>query len=116
MCKKSIFQKLLLNLTKECVFSSNGKLLKQIDGWSMGGTISVVVSDIFMWKMEFDVVVPAKLLFCKRYVYYKYVSRKKNIKEILLKGLNAYHQNIKLTVEMNSSMIFDTELDKKYLE
>ena len=32
LCKKFIFKKLLLNLTKECLFSANRKLIKQIDG------------------------------------------------------------------------------------
>ena len=34
----------------------------------MGGPVSVVFTDIFMCKMEEDVVVPAKLIFYKRYV------------------------------------------------
>ena len=101
MCKRSIFKKLLLKLPKECVFSANGKLLKQIDGSPMSGPISVVFSDIFMCKMEFDVVAPAKPLFCKRYVDDAYVHRKKNIRDMLFEDLKSYHQNIKLTVEVN---------------
>ena len=31
-CKNSIFKKLILKLTKECVFSVNNRLTKQIDG------------------------------------------------------------------------------------
>ena len=34
----------------------------------MGGPVSVVFSDIFMCKMEEDVVVPAEPIFYKRYV------------------------------------------------
>ena len=78
LCKKSIFKKLLFKLTKACVFSVTGKLLKQVDGCPMGGPISVVFSDIFMCKMEFDVVVPAKLMFYKYYVDDTNVRRKKN--------------------------------------
>ena len=63
LCKKSIFKKLLFKLTKGCVFSVTGKSLKQVDGCPMGGPISVVFSDIFMCKMEYDVVVPANLYF-----------------------------------------------------
>ena len=101
MCKRSIFKKLLLKLPKECVFSANGKLLKQIDGSPMSGPISVVFSDIFMCKMEFDVVVPAKPLFYKRYADDAYVHRKTNIRDMLFEDLKSYHQNIKLTVEVN---------------
>ena len=46
--KHSIFEKLLLKLTTECTFSINEQLCKQIDGVSMGGTLSVVLSDCFM--------------------------------------------------------------------
>ena len=35
-CEKSIFKKLLLKLTEECVLSVNNKLIKQIDGCPMG--------------------------------------------------------------------------------
>ena len=110
LCKKFIFKKLLLKLTKGCVFPANRKLLKQVDGCAMGGPISVVFSDIYMCKMEFDDVVPAKPLFYKRYVDDTYVLRKKSIRRMLFKDLNSYHQNIKLTVEVNPSKFLDTEL------
>ena len=45
---KSIFKKLLNNLTPECVFSVSNRLIKQIDGCAMGGMISVVLSDIYV--------------------------------------------------------------------
>ena len=48
LCKKSIFKKLLIKLTKESVFSANNRLIKQIDGCPMGGPTSVVFSDIHM--------------------------------------------------------------------
>ena len=47
--------------------------LKQVDGCPMGGPISVVFSDIFMCKMEFDAVVPAKTIFYKRCVDNTYI-------------------------------------------
>ena len=31
MCKKSVFKKLLMKLTKECIFLVNSRLIKQID-------------------------------------------------------------------------------------
>ena len=51
ICRKSIFKKLLYNLTTECTFGATGKLPKQVDGVSMGVTLSVIHSDCFMNKM-----------------------------------------------------------------
>ena len=110
LCKKSIFKKLLFKLTKGCVFSVTGKLLKQVDGCPMGGPISAVFSDIFMCKMEFDVVVPAKPIFYKSYVDDTYVQRKKNDVDKLLEELNSYNENIKLTLKVNPTQFLDTEL------
>ena len=55
-CKKFIFTNLLKKLTQECMFSINNRLIKQIDGCPMGGPISVVFSDIYVCKMEEDIV------------------------------------------------------------
>ena len=78
LCTKCLFlRKFLLKLTKECVFSDNQKLLKQTDGYSRVDQYLQSFSDIFMDKMEFDVAVPANLLFYKRAVNDTYVSRKK---------------------------------------
>ena len=55
--KKTIFKKLSVKLSKECVFSVNSHLIKQIYGCPMVVPVSVVISDIFMCKMEEDVVV-----------------------------------------------------------
>ena len=38
ICKQSIFHKLLYKLITECTFSATGKLQKQVDNISMGGT------------------------------------------------------------------------------
>ena len=73
--KKSMFKKLLLKLTKEFVFSVNNRLIKQIDGCAMGGLISVDFSDIYVSKMEEDIVTPMKLHFYKRYVDGTYIRR-----------------------------------------
>ena len=63
MCKKSIFKKFFIKYTKECTFSVNSRLIKQIDGCLMGGPISVVFVDLYMCKMEDDVVAPIKPVF-----------------------------------------------------
>ena len=50
----------------------------------MGGPVSVVFSDISMYKMKEDVVVPAKPIFYKRYVDDTYKRRKKKFNDELL--------------------------------
>ena len=110
MCKKSIFKKLLIKLTKECTFSVHNRLIKQIDGCPMGGPISVVFADIYMCKMEDDVVTALKPIFYKRYVDDTYVRRKKNTTDELFEKLNTYHDNIKLTIEENPTKFLDTEI------
>ena len=65
MCKKLIFKKLLTKVTKECTFSVNNRFIKQIDECPMGGPISVVFADIYMYKMEDDVVALIKPIFYK---------------------------------------------------
>ena len=108
MCKKSIFKKLLIKLMKECAFSVNNQLIKQIDECPMGGPISVVFTDIYMCRMEDDVVAPLKLIFYKRYVDDTYV-RKKNATDELFEKFNTYPDNIKLTIEENPTKSLDTE-------
>ena len=99
----------MFRLTKGCIFSVSEKSLKQIDGCPMVGPISVVFSDIFMCKIELDVVVPAKPIFCKRYVNDMYVRKMKNNVDKLFEELNSYNENIKLTLEVNQIKFLDTE-------
>ena len=79
----------------------------------MGGPVSVVSSDIFMCKMEGDVVVPAKPIFYERYVDDTYIRRKKNVNDELFQNLNCYHTNIKLSLEENPRKFLDTEIIRK---
>ena len=109
-CKKSIFVKLLKKLTQECVFTINNRLIKQVDGCPMGGPISVVFSDIYVCKMEEDVVITANPIFYKRYVDDTYVRRKKHETDKLFIDLNSYHENIKLTLEINPNKFLDSEI------
>ena len=78
----------------------------------MGGPVSVVFTDIFMCKMEEDVVVPAKLIFYKCYVDDTYIGRKKNVDE-LFQNLKSYHTNMKLILEENPRKFLDTEIIRK---
>ena len=94
-------------------FPVNSRLIKQIDGCPMGGSLSVVFSDIFMCKIGEDVVVPAKPIFYKRYVDDTYIRSRKNVNDELFQNLNCYHTNIKLTLEENPRKFLDTEIIRK---
>ena len=108
---ESRFSKKLLNkLTAECVFLANNRLIKQIDGCPMGGLISVVLSDIYVYKIEEDIVAPSKCLFYKSYVEDTYVKRKKNKTDKFYNASISYHQNINLTLELGSMKFLDTEI------
>ena len=89
-----------INLRQNVFFFANKRLIKKIDGCPMGVPISAVLSDIFVCKMEEDIVAPSKPLFYKRYVDDTYVRRKKNEADELYNALNLYHQNIKLTAKL----------------
>ena len=79
-----------------------------MDGCTMGGPLSVTFSDIYMVKMENDVVIPSKPIFYCRFVDGIY-SRQKLGDNVLLDRLNSY-PNIKLTIEVNPSRFLDTKL------
>ena len=81
-------------LTKESVFSANNRLIKQFEGCLMGGPMSVVFSDIYMWKMEEDVVKPLKPILKRHYVDDACAKRKRKEADTLFDALNSYHPNI----------------------
>ena len=76
----------------------------------MGGPISVIFGDIYMCKMEDEVVAPVKQIFYKRYVDETYVRRKKNTKDELFEKLNTHHDKIKLMIEENPTMLLGIEI------
>ena len=71
----------------------------------MGGLIPVIHSNIDISKMEEKIVAPSKPLFYKRYVDDTYVRRKKNETDELYNALNSYHQNVKLTLDLDPTLI-----------
>ena len=109
ICSKLIFRRLLIKLAAECTFKFNNRFLKQVDGCTMEGPLSVTFSDIYMVKMENDVVIPSKPIFYRRFVDDIY-SRRKLGDNVLFDRLNSYHPNIKLTIEVNASKFLDTKL------
>ena len=66
ICSKLIFRRLLVKLATECTFNFNSKFLKQVDGCSIEGPLSVTFSYIYAVKMENDVVIPCKPIFYQR--------------------------------------------------
>ena len=88
----------------------NEQLCKQIDGVPMGGTLSVVLSDCFMKKMERNVVIPLKPTFYKRFVDDIYRGRKRNEPDKLFDKMNSCHPNIKLTIEIIPKKFLDTKI------
>ena len=57
-----------------------------------------------------ETVIPANPIFYKRYVDDTYVQRKKHETDKLFIDLNSYHENIKLTLEINPNKFLDTEI------
>ena len=75
----------------------------------MGGPLSVTFSDIYMVKIENDVVITSKPIFYCRFVDNSY-SRRKLGDNVLFDRLNSCHPNIKLTIEVNPRKFLNTKL------
>ena len=110
ICSKLIFCRLLEKITTENLFQLNSKFFKQTDGCAMGRPLSVTLSDIWMVKMENNIVVPHKPIFYKRYVDDIINHRKKHEEDLLFKKLTNYHPKIKLTIDINPPKFLDTEI------
>ena len=76
----------------------------------MGGSLSVALANIWMVKMENDIVIPQKSIFYERYVDDIINRRKKHEEDLLFKKLNNYRPKIKLTIEINPPKLLDTEI------
>ena len=68
LSSKLLLRRHLCNVTKNTVFSLNDVLYKEIDGCGMGNPLSPVLANIFMAKLEADVVRPFNPPFYDRYV------------------------------------------------
>ena len=84
-----------MKLATEVTFTLNNKFCTQIDGCTMGGPLSITLSDIYMVKMELEVARPLKALFYSRYVNDIYNRSKKHEFVKVFHALNNYHENIK---------------------
>ena len=99
----------MIKLATECTFKFNSRFLKQVDGCTLGGPLSVTFSDIYMVRMENDAVISSKPIFYHRFVGGIY-SRQRLGESVLFYQLNNYHPNIKLTMEVNPSKFLDSKL------
>ena len=108
--KELIFKNLLIKLATNCIFSFNKTLYKQVDGCTMGGPLSVVLANVFLSKMEKEIITPMAPIFYKRYVDDIYVRRNKDIEDDMFKEINKFHQNIIFTLEKNPKKFLDTEI------
>ena len=115
-CKKWVFKKLLNKLCKGCTFLADVRLIKQVDGWSMDGPVSVVLSNIFCVKIEFDVVKKLKPKPYKRHNDDIYTKQIKNQPDKLFEKLNNHNPNIKLTIEENPSKSLDMKIKNGIIE
>ena len=100
----------MYKLTTENTFIFQNKFYKQTDGCTMGGPLSVIMSDIFMTKLENDVVRPFNPPFYKRFVDDCITKRKRNEHDKLFELINNYHRNIKFTIEIQPTKFLDTKL------
>ena len=65
ICSKLIFCRLLEKLTTENLFQLNSKFFKQTYGCATGGLLAVTLSDIWMLKMENNILIPHRPIFIK---------------------------------------------------
>ncbi|XP_066920538.1 uncharacterized protein [Clytia hemisphaerica] len=111
--KRFIVERLLLKLTTESTFIFNSKFYKQIDGCTMGGPLSVILADIYMTKIENEIVRPLNPSFYYRYVDDIITKRKKNRRDNLFKKLNSKKSKLKFTCEIDPTKFLDTTMTKQ---
>ena len=110
ICSKTVFKRLLLKLTTESTFVFQNNYYKQSDGCTMGGPLSVILSDIYMTKLEEDVITPMDPPFYKRFVDDTFNKRTKNVPDEMFMKINNYHPNIKYTLEVKPERFLDTAM------
>ena len=73
------------------MFQFNYHLLKQTNGCTMSGPLSVTLADIHVIRMVTDAVVPIRPIFYKQYVGDIYNLPQKSAVDRLYDGLNNHH-------------------------
>ena len=83
----------------------NGKTYIQVDGVMMGSPLGALFANIFMCEMENEIMptLGTKLINWMRYVDDTFVFIKNGKQEEVLRKLNAYHENIRFTYELEEA-------------
>ena len=92
-------------MCKGSTFLADCRLIRQVDGCPIGGSISVVFPSKFCVKMESDVVKPLKPKHYKCFVHDIYSKQIKNKPDNLYEKFNNYHQKVKLAIEVSPSKL-----------
>ena len=101
--------RLLLKLTTENTFMLNSNYYKQIDRFTMDGTLSVIFPNIYMTKTKEEVVKLTNPSFNKRFVDDIISKKEKYQPDLLFENLNKHHPNIKYTIETMPQKFLDTK-------
>ena len=107
---KLTFKRLLQKLLTENIFMLNDNFYQQTDGCTMGGPLSVICANIFMTKMEEEIVNAENPRFYKRFIDNSINRRKKNEADKLFERLNNYHPKIRFTIEAAPRKFLDTAI------
>ena len=99
ICTELIMKRLLLKLSTESTFIFQSNFYKQTDGCTMGGPLSVTLANIYLTKMENEIVKCVTPPFYKRYVDDVIVRRKIREPDYLFHAMNNYHPKIHFTIE-----------------
>ena len=92
-------------------FTFNDKIYKQIDGVSMGSPLGLLLANVFVTELEKDTIKLIDKNFITFYIWYVddtlLLVKDEDINHIL-KELNSYNKNIKLTVDrfINVDVLF----------
>ena len=92
-------------MCKGCTFLADCRLIREVDGCLIGGSISVIFSSKFCVKIKSDVVKPLKLKHYKSFVHDIYSKQFKNKPDKLYEKFNHYHQKVKLAIEVSPSKL-----------
>ena len=101
--KRRSLKKLISDVCKKATFSFKNQLYEQLDGVSMGSSLGPVLANIIMAELEnvlikdlFDI---GTVAFYGRYVDDTLVLVKPSDVQKVLNKLNAFHKNLKFTVD-----------------
>ena len=99
------FKTLLELCTKEMHFSFNGKVYKQINGVAMGSPLGPVLANIFMVHLENHMITRLSgiMSLWYRYVDDTFTFIKEGEIDNVRKALDAFHNDIKFTYEVESN-------------